>query len=147
MFAVWHIYVCYMATAAFSVDRFLSAPPLARVQEVQKGLPASALRAVADGKVVTVADLVGIVGSRRTLDRRLGEDAQLSLEESDRLARFAEVLALTTQVFGDRAYAMDWLRAPQFAFDGIQPLELMRTYSGSELVINLLQRFRHGMLA
>ncbi|PAX06710.1 antitoxin Xre/MbcA/ParS toxin-binding domain-containing protein [Sphingomonas lenta] len=136
-----------MATSAFSVDRFLAAPPLTRVREVQKGLPVSALRAVADGKVVTIADLVGIVGTRRTLDRRLADDARLSLDESDRLARFAEVLALATQVFGDRAYAMEWLRAPQFDFDGTPPIELMRSYSGSELVINLLQRFRHGMLA
>lgn len=136
-----------MATAAFSVDRFLSAPPLARVREVQKGLPASALRAVADGKVVTVADLVGIVGTRRTLDRRLADDASLTLEESDRLARFAEVLALATHVLGDRTAAMKWLRAPQFSFDGTPPIELMQTYSGSDLVINLLQSFRHGMFA
>lgn len=136
-----------MATQAFSFDRFLRAPLLARAREVEGGLPASALRAVVDGKVVTMSDLVGIVGSRRTLDRRMAEGATLSTEESDRLARFADILALATHVMGGRAEAMEWLRAPQFDFDGAPPITLMRTHSGGDLVVNLLQRFRHGMLA
>lgn len=135
-----------MATA-FSIDRFLDTPALARVNEVRKGLPASALKAVADGKAVTVADLVNVVGSRRTLDRRLAGNGRLTAEESDRLARFAEVLALATHIYGSRTHAMKWLRAPQFSFDGTPPIELMQTSSGSELVINLLQGFRHGMFA
>lgn len=136
-----------MATHAFSLDRFLQASPLARTREVEGGLPASALRAVVDGKAVTMSDLVGIVGSRRTLDRRLAENAALSIDESDRLARFAEVLALAVHIFGDRVAAMEWLRAPQFNFDGTPPIELMRTSTGCDLVINLLQLSRHGMLA
>lgn len=114
---------------------------------MENGLPASALRALVDGKAVTMADLVGVVGSRRTLDRRLADGTRLSIEESDRLARFAEVLALAAHVFGDRAAAMEWLRAPQFHFDGTSPLELMRTSTGCDLVTNLLNLSRHGMLA
>jgi putative toxin-antitoxin system antitoxin component (TIGR02293 family) len=136
-----------MASAAFSLDRFMAAPPLARVREVEQGLPAGALRAVADGRTITIADLVGIVGSRRTLDRRLAEDGRLSLEESDRLSRFVEVLALTEHVMGGRNAAMEWLRAPQFDFDGEPPIAMLRTRTGSDLVVNLLHRFQHGMLA
>jgi putative toxin-antitoxin system antitoxin component (TIGR02293 family) len=136
-----------MATQAFSFDRFLRSNPLARTREVESGLPASALRELVDGKAVIMADLVGIVGSRRTLDRRLANETPLSIKESDRLARFAEVLGLATHVFGDRAAAMEWLRAPQFDFDGTPPIELMRTSTGCDLVTNLLQRSRHGMLA
>jgi putative toxin-antitoxin system antitoxin component (TIGR02293 family) len=137
----------HMATAAFSFDRFLSASLLSRVREVEEGLPVSALRAVADGKVVTLSDLVGVVAARRTLDRRLANDGRLTLEESDRLARFAEILNLTTQVIGDRARAMEWLRSPKQRLDGERPLDLMRTYSGGEAVVNLLNQARYGMLA
>lgn len=136
-----------MATAAFSVDRFLNTPLLSRVRQVEKGFPASALRALADGKVVTMADLAGIVATRRTLDRRLAEDDRLTLEESDRLARFAEILDLTTRIVGDRAAAMAWLRKPKRRLDGARPLDLMRTYSGGEAVVNLLNQARYGMLA
>ena len=135
-----------MATA-FSLDTFLKGPSLSRVRQVEQGLPASAMRQLVDGKAVTLADLAGIVAPRRTLDRRLADNAPLTPEESDRLARFAEVLALATHVFGDRAAAMEWLRAPQFDFDGTPPISLMRTYSGGDLVTDLLNRFRYGMLA
>lgn len=135
-----------MATA-FSFDRFLNAPLLSRVREVEQGLPVGALRAVADGKVVTLSDLIGVVAARRTLDRRIAENGRLTLDESDRLARFAEILDLTTQVIGDRQSAMDWLRAPKQRLDGERPLDLMRTYSGGEAVVNLLNQARYGMLA
>lgn len=136
-----------MATTAFSIDRFLHAPLLARVREVEEGLPVDALRALIDGDTITLSDLVGIVGSRRTLDRRLADGGRLSLEESDRLARFAEVLALTEHVIGGRAAAIEWLKAPQFEFDGITPITLMRTHAGTDLVVNLLRMMQHGMLA
>ena len=132
-----------MATA-FSFDRFLNAPLLSRVREVKEGLPISALRAVADGKVVTLSDLIGVVAARRTLDRRIAENGRLTLEESD---RFAEILDLTTHVVGDRQSAMNWLRAPKQRLDGERPLDLMRTYSGGEAVVNLLNQARYGMLA
>lgn len=136
-----------MATASFSFDRFLNAPLLSRVREVEEGLPVSALRAVADGRTVTLSDLVGIVATRRTLDRRLAENDRLSLDESDRLARFAEILDLTTHIIGDRSGAMAWLRSPKRRLDGERPLDLMRTYSGGEAVVNLLNQARYGMLA
>lgn len=136
-----------MATAAFSFDRFLKAPPLARAREVERGLPAAALRTLLAGGGMTVNDLVGIVGKRRTLDRRLAENDTLTLEESDRLASFAEVLALSEHIFGDREAAMEWLRAPQFEYEGTPPIEVMRTRTGIAEVLNLLHRFQHGMLA
>lgn len=134
-----------MATA-FSMDNFLKAPALTRARQVEQGLPVAALRSILTGGV-TLSDLVGIVGKRRTLDRRLAENEMLTVEESDRLSRFADVLALTEHVMGGREAAIEWLRAPQFEFDGTPPIQMMRTHTGGDLVINLLQRFRHGMLA
>lgn len=135
-----------MATA-FSFDRFNRGASLDRVRWINEGLPASALRALIDGKDITIGDLVGIVASRRTLDRRLADDGSLTLEESDRLARFADILTLATHVLGGRAEAMEWLRTPQFAFDDELPITLMRTHVGGELVTHLLRQIQHGMLA
>lgn len=134
-----------MATA-FSVDSFSKAEPIHRVRAVEGGLPAAALRDVLAGGAITIADLVGIVASRRTLDRRLADDARLSLAESDRLARFIEVLGLATYLFGNRANAMEWLKAPQFYFDGTPPIELMRTHDGNQMVLTLMNQSRHGIL-
>ena len=135
-----------MATA-FSIDRFLAAPPITRAREIERGLPIAALRDVLADGAVTLADLVGIVGKRRTLDRRLAEDEVLTLEESDRLVRFAEVLAQAEHVVGSRREAMEWLRKPKRRLEDARPIDLLRTHSGTELVTNLLNLAKHGMLA
>ena len=135
-----------MATA-IAFDPSPHNPDLARVSEIDAGLPASALRALIDDDVVTLSDLAGVVGSRRTLDRRLAGNSRLSPEESDRFARFGEVLALAAHIFGDRKRAMEWLRTPKSRLGGAEPLRLMRTHTGTELVVNLLNLGRHGMLA
>ena len=135
-----------MATT-FSLDSFNRGASLQRVRWINEGLPASALRSLIDGKVIAIADLVGVVASRRTLDRRLADNATLTLEESDRLARFTDILTLATEVLGGRAEAMDWLRTPQFAFEDELPITLMRTHVGGELVTHLLRQIQHGMLA
>lgn len=136
-----------MATATYSVERFPATLTLDRARAIENGLPVSALRALLAGGTVRLTDLVDVVAKRRTLDRRLAEDDVLTTEESDRLARFGEVLALATHVIGGRAEAMEWLRTPKRRLDGARPLELMRTFVGTELVINFLNLARHGMLA
>ncbi|WP_375404118.1 antitoxin Xre/MbcA/ParS toxin-binding domain-containing protein [uncultured Sphingomonas sp.] len=136
-----------MATTAFSIDRLRDGASEATLREIEEGLPVSAMRDVMRDKAIKLADLVGIVASRRTLDRRLAGNGPLTLEEGDKLVQFAKVVALATHVMGDRVAAMEWLRAPQFDFNGLPPIEYLRTQTGNELVIQLLQRFRHGMLA
>ncbi|WP_380875099.1 hypothetical protein ACFB49_03330 [Sphingomonas sp. DBB INV C78] len=135
-----------MATA-FSLDRFLHAPALDRARGVERGLPAKAVRELVADPAVTLADVARIVAKRRTLERRLADDEALTPEESDRFARFAELLELASDVLGGRAAAMDWLREPKDRFEGISPLDLLRTHSGAQLVENLLLQARHGMLA
>lgn len=135
-----------MATT-FSIDGLPSSPSLARARAVESGLPVSAVKKMLAEGDVRQADLVNVIAKRRTLDRRLAEDDLLTPEESDRFARFAEVLALATHVIGDRADAMAWLRSPKRRLDDAIPLDLMRTHSGTDLVVNFLNLARHGMLA
>ncbi|SNS37879.1 putative toxin-antitoxin system antitoxin component, TIGR02293 family [Sphingomonas laterariae] len=134
-----------MATA-FSLDRFLHAPPLDRARVVESGLPAKAVRDLVADPAITLADIARIVAKRRTLERRLADDEALTPEESDRFARFAEVLELAADILGGRATAMEWLRAPKARFEGMSPLDLLRTHAGAQLVENLLLQARHGML-
>lgn len=135
-----------MATA-FSIDSFRHGSSLATVREIEQGLPASAVREVIDDASIKLSDLVGVVASRRTLDRRLAGSGSLTPEEGDKLVHFAEVVALATHVLGSRQDAMEWLRAPQFEFDEKRPIELMRTHSGTQLVRDLLRQIQYGMLA
>ena len=140
-----------MATA-FSLDKIVSASPMARAEAVSARVPIATLRELVRKSPVTVADLARVVGPRRTLDRRLKEGAPLSIDESDRFIRFAAIFDLAASVFGDRDAGLAWLRDKQPGTSGgatgtTTRLDLLRTDAGARAIENLLLRARHGMLA
>lgn len=135
-----------MATA-FSLSSFLDSSLLDQSKAVAAGVPASALRELVDNSTLTLADLAKIVAPRRTLDRRLKENGNLSPDEGDRLARFASILRLCEHIFGGRIAAMHWLETPKHRFDGERPIDLIRTEVGAKLVEQLLVQAQHGMMA
>lgn len=135
-----------MATA-FKLEHFVAAPPLEQAEAVARGLPAAAVRDLVADRVVSLADVARIVGPRRTIDRRLKENERLSPDESDRLARFINILHLATSIFGSKAVAMRWLGGAKLRFDGKTPLELVKSDAGTRLVEEILLQARHGMSA
>ena len=135
-----------MATA-FSLDRFAKSEGVARVRQIEEGIPVAAVRELIRDSALTVADLSQIIAPRRTLDRRMKSDTPLSLDQSDRFSQFLRVFNLATRIFGSRAEAMDWLKAPKQRFDLRSPMEMMRTVEGGKAVETLLIQSEHGILA
>jgi putative toxin-antitoxin system antitoxin component (TIGR02293 family) len=133
--------------SVLSLKSFSARPPFEQAKAVEKGLPVRVLRDLVTDPAVTIADVARVVGPRRTIDRRLKENADLSPEESDRFARFVMILDLTTNMFGSRAEAMAWLSAPKRQFEGERPLDMLKTDAGTRLIESLLNRARHGMMA
>lgn len=129
-----------------------AAPPvlvdaLDRARAIEIGLPVKMLRVLLKDGEISINDLARVIAPRRTLERRLKENERLSVDESDKLARFMTILELSEYMFGDRHAAMDFLRSKLPAFDDEAPIDLLRTSAGTEAVNNLLQRGLHGMLA
>lgn len=135
-----------MATA-FSLDRYRKSGLLDRIRAVREGLPARALKEVLADPAVTLVDISRVVGTRRTLDRRLKDNSALSPEEGDKLMMFVRVLDLSTHILGSREKAMRWLREPKHALEEQAPLDLMRTSVGAGLVEDMLVASQHGMMA
>lgn len=135
-----------MATA-LQIETFAKAGLMAQHRAIETGLPVKMVRALMKDGEITLTDFARFLAPRRTLDRRLKENERLTIDESDRLARFMTILALCEHIFGDRHEAMDWLRTDLWTFDNRAPIELLKTGTGTENVNNLLQRSRHGMLA
>lgn len=119
------------------------ASELEYVHQVQKGLPA-----VAIDRLMAVAGLsereMDRVIPRRTRDRQRVR-GRLSPEQSDRIARAADIYALAFEVFGAREKANRWMREPNVSLGGDTPLDLLKTASGAELVENILLRIAHGV--
>ncbi|OZA12101.1 MAG: hypothetical protein B7Y02_07825, partial [Rhodobacterales bacterium 17-64-5] len=86
------------------------------------GLPSAALMQLIDNTGIlsrgdALEKAIGI--SLRTLQRRKKDAAhsQLSVEQSGRTWRFAEVLAQATDVMGSQAVAESWLESPAIGLD------------------------------
>jgi putative toxin-antitoxin system antitoxin component (TIGR02293 family) len=84
--------------------------------------------------------------SQRTLQRRRKEgEKRLSLEQSARTWKFAEIVAKATDVFGSQDEAERWLDSPVMALDQQRPIDLLATPVGTELVEQLLERMEYGV--
>jgi putative toxin-antitoxin system antitoxin component (TIGR02293 family) len=114
---------------------------------VEKGVPLSALEEFATYSGFAVKDLLEVVINARTLKHRRQRQEPLSLDESDRLARVAQLYALSLKVFGDAEKARRWLTKPKVRFEERTPLSMMRTELGGRSVEEMLVQIDEGMFA
>jgi len=118
----------------------------ALIERVREGLPFSALSAVMAQYAISRDVACTILHlSRRNFLRRQ-EQNRLSLDESDRLYRFARVLAHANRVFEDREESAEWMRTPNAALGKQQPLTLLDTDIGVQQVDEILGRIEHGIV-
>jgi putative toxin-antitoxin system antitoxin component (TIGR02293 family) len=116
------------------------------VRITREGLPVDTLTLLARELSIerkTLAKLVGI--SDRTLNRRIASASRLSAEESDRIVRFARVVAKTKDTLGTSEKASRWLQSPNRALGGDRPLDLLDTDIGVRSVETILGRIEYGL--
>lgn len=115
------------------------------------GLPALALdhlvgNLVVIGKTESLEKAMGM--SLRTWQRRKDTPSKpLSLEQSGRAWKFAEILSKATDIFGSQVEAEQWLDRPAIGLDQRRPIELLGTPAGVELVEDHLDRLEFGVYA
>lgn len=114
------------------------------------GLPSSALlHLTSQAEFLTepnaLDQAIGI--SVRTLQRRKKDAAKtvLSVEQSNRAWKFAEILGLATRIFGSRAEAEAWLNRPAIGLEQRKPIDLLATAVGVEAVETYLRRIEYGV--
>jgi putative toxin-antitoxin system antitoxin component (TIGR02293 family) len=115
---------------------------------IVEGLPTTVVPPLLAGFVrVGPPELAELFGSStRTLQRRKKDtNARLPPNESGKVWQFAELLALSVEVFGTRKAAVEWLESPAWALDGAVPLDLARSPAGMSIVEAYLQRVLHGV--
>ena len=112
----------------------------------REGLPVGTLPILAGELDVERKQLARMVGvSDRTLSRRLAGEQRLSAEESDRTMRVARVVAYATDVLGSIQKVAAWMKSPNRALEGQQPLELLDTDAGVRSVETVLGRIDYGI--
>ena len=118
---------------------------------ISVGLPPAALMYLTRGSSILSSSpgmlekAVGI--SVRTLQRRKkdADDTLLSVEQSNRTWKFAEILGRATDVFGSQAEAEAWMLRPAIGLDQRKPIDLLATSLGVEAIETYLTRIEYGV--
>lgn len=120
---------------------------------IKKGMPSgviSHIKKAFDLPDEVIARIVGV--SPRTVSRRrktmkIPAGERLSSNESDRVYRFARIVAAAEGVFGDKKEALEWLNSPQHGLGGHVPLDMLQTDAGTREVEELLTRIDYGVIS
>ncbi len=115
------------------------------IEIIRRGLPVQeldALQSVLDVPMEKLAPMLGI--SKATLHRRKTQ-GRLGPDESDRVIRFARLMAKATEVLESEDAARRWLTSPQFGLGGSVPLDYALTEVGAREVEDLLGRIDLGV--
>ena len=97
-----------------------------------------------------IARIIGV--SPRTVSRRrktvkIPARERLSPVESDRVYRFARIVAMAEDVFEDKNEALEWLNSPQHGLGGRIPFDMLQTDAGAREVEELLLRIDYGVIS
>jgi len=118
---------------------------------LERGLPGRALAHLVNYVSILRAPrhdaLEKAVGmSLRTYQRRKDAlDKPLSVEQSGRAWKFAEILARASALFGSQSDAEEWLERPAMALEQRRPIDLLSTPAGVESVEDHLTRLEYGV--
>jgi putative toxin-antitoxin system antitoxin component (TIGR02293 family) len=118
------------------------------IQHIKNGLEFSALESLSFVTGQVVPDLAPRVGiPLRTLARRKAA-GRLSMEESERVVRLANLYEKASELFnGDTASVRQWMSQPKKALGGESPLDYAATEIGAREVENLIGRLEHGVFS
>lgn len=124
--------------------RIVSDADMARA--VERGFSVKAIAAL--GKTGVSDEEIGdLIIKPRTLSHRKEKRQRLTVEESDRAARVARVMALAGKTFANEDKADRWLHKNLNALDGRRPIDLVRTAAGARIVEDILARIAWGAAA
>lgn len=115
---------------------------------LREGLPASVLKNFRENWGFTVMELAGSLAiPKSTLMRMLERRNRLAPGDSDRVYRFASILALAEVAIGDRKKAQRWLREANQVLGNQTPLRALETEIGVRRVEQVLGRIAYGGLS
>lgn len=115
--------------------------------EVIARIIGASLRTVARKRILAEAPAKAKRGTVSKAHRKAKTQERLTPVESDRVYRFARIVALADDVFEDRKEALEWLNSPQFGLGGRIPFDMLQTDAGSREVEELLIRIDHGVIS
>ena len=113
-------------------------------EAIREGFPPAVVGELVRASGLTLKELASALDlSARSLQRRR-RSGRLAHHESDRLYRFARIVAIANEYLGDRERAIRWLKRPNRALGGLAPVAALDTELGARQVENILGRVAYG---
>ncbi|HTG61984.1 MAG TPA: antitoxin Xre/MbcA/ParS toxin-binding domain-containing protein [Terriglobia bacterium] len=113
-------------------------------EAIREGFPPAVVGELVRASGLTLKELASALDlSARSLQRRR-RSGRLARHESDRLYRFARIVAIANEYLGDRERAIRWLKRPNRALGGLAPVAALDTELGARQVENILGRVAYG---
>jgi putative toxin-antitoxin system antitoxin component (TIGR02293 family) len=113
-------------------------------EAIRDGFPPAVVEQLMRASGLTLKELAGALDlSPRSLQRRR-RNGKLAGYESDRLYRFARIVAIAHEYLGGQERAQRWLKRPNRALGGVAPLSAIDTEVGARQVENILGRIAYG---
>jgi putative toxin-antitoxin system antitoxin component (TIGR02293 family) len=142
-------------TKSFSV--YFYADPIARVEAIKSGIPATFVDQLAAEMGKSKEWLLWTLSlSTATFNRKKSESKPLSKEESERVLGIARLVGQVEAMveesgdptgFNAAQWVAGWLEEPLAALGGRKPGDLMDTAEGQSIVSNVLARAQSGAYA
>ncbi|SNT26237.1 putative toxin-antitoxin system antitoxin component, TIGR02293 family [Ekhidna lutea] len=95
----------------------------------------------------TKDDMAGILGVSEKTYYNMMQKPTLGQEKSDRFHFIQQIFESGEEALGSKNSLSNWLKTPQPMLDGYVPLDMMRTITGSNRVLQILGRIKHGITA
>lgn len=80
-------------------------------------------------------------------EKRRHEEGMTSINEAERTARAADLLARAAELFGNREAAEAWLKTPLGVLEGQTPLANVDAEPGARFVQDLIGRLARGVIS
>ncbi len=129
-----------------SLKDYLGVSPtsdFAFAEAVEKGMPVESLDLLRE-RGLTFTEMAAVIPPR-TIKHRKAKGENLTVEETERVLRFAKVLAFAERVFGDREKSLRWLRGKDDRLGNRTALSLLKTEAGGKVVESMLWQISEGM--
>ena len=108
------------------------------------GFSASMIMSLCDAGTLSPEERDRII-PLKTLKTKLVSNQLLTVDESDRLFRFAHITAMAEVIFGEAGKAKQWLSKPKSRFSGKSPTAMLTTTHGTHRVEEMLIQVAEGM--
>lgn len=108
------------------------------------GFSASLIKSLCDVGTISPEERDRII-PLKMLKTKLVSNQLLTVDESDRLFRFAHITAMADVIFGDAEKAKQWLSKPKSRFSGKSPTAMLTTTHGTHRVEQMLIEVNEGM--